>query len=76
MACTKLSAHSFEYKYNPSNPDCSPPDAEHAEPIACFEAFLSLDTKVDQRAEGWVKRDGFLCAPAAALEGARRARIR
>jgi len=63
MACTKLSAHSFEYKYNPSNPDCPPPDAEHAEPIACFEAFLLLDTKADQRAEGWVKSDGFVPQP-------------
>ena len=48
MACTKLTAHSFEYKYNPANPDCPLPDTESAEAIACFEAFLSLDTKEGQ----------------------------
>ena len=34
--CTKVCEHQFEYKYNPANVLCVPPEPSHADVIASF----------------------------------------
>jgi hypothetical protein len=62
-ACTKVCEHQFEYKYNPANSLCVPPEPSHAEVIASFEDFLALNTIEGKRTEGWAKGDGYLAQP-------------
>ena len=40
LACTKSTAHSFEYKYNPANPGCPPPDPANVQAAAILEALF------------------------------------
>mmetsp|Transcript_924 Transcript_924/g.2586 ORF Transcript_924/g.2586 Transcript_924/m.2586 type:complete len:1158 (-) Transcript_924:51-3524(-) len=63
MGCTKACEHQFEYKFNPSNPLCVPPEPELEEGLASFEDFLSLNTVEGKRASDWTKGDGFLAQP-------------
>ena len=62
LACTKSTAHSFEYKYNPANPGCPPFDAESKPAIDVFEGMLRLEG-VGEHAIAGAKGDGFLPQP-------------
>ena len=59
LSCTKLTAHTFEYKFNPLNVGCPPPDPESQEAVAVLEAILRLDGLDGERAAD-AKGDGYL----------------
>ena len=48
LACTKSTAHSFEYKYNPANPGCPPPDPANVQAAAILEALFPGDGYLPQ----------------------------
>ena len=62
LGCTKQTAHSFEYKFNPANPGCPPPDLESQAAIDVFEGMLRLEGVGEHASEG-AKGDGFLPQP-------------
>ena len=62
LGCTKLTAHSFEYKFNPANPGCPPPDPESQPAIDVLESMLQLKGVGEHAIEG-AKGDGFLPQP-------------
>ena len=62
LGCTKLTAHSFEYKFNPANPGCPPPDTKSQAAIDILESMLRLQG-VGEHAVAGAKGDGFLPQP-------------
>ena len=62
LKCTKLTAHSFEFKSNLANPGCPPPDPESQAAIDILESMLQLEG-VGQHAVAGAKGDGFLPQP-------------
>ena len=48
LACTKSTAHSFEYKYNPANPGCPPPDSANVQAAVILEALCPGDGYLPQ----------------------------